>query len=162
MDHHEDMESYLAVIQSHPECAFLWFLSDTPLTEKQQKLLLSCPNLMVSLPIDAPSTASMAKALRRQKTLFGMHKVYQDADAAAYLLSFDHLYSQMVSVGFRSGNVDVVLKKIADRYEENTNRRLQSIIAILEPTLVIILSVIVGLILLSVILPLIGIMTSIG
>ena len=95
MDHHEDMESYLAVIQSHPECAFLWFLSDTPLTEKQQKLLLSCPNLMVSLPIDAPSTASMAKALRRQKTLFGMHKVYQDADAAAYLLSFDHLYSQM-------------------------------------------------------------------
>ena len=67
MDHHEDMESYLAVIQSHPECAFLWFLSDTPLTEKQQKLLLSCPNLMVSLPIDAPSTASMAKALRRQK-----------------------------------------------------------------------------------------------
>ena len=95
MDHHEDMESYLAVIQSHPECAFLWFLSDTPLTEKQQKLLLSCPNLMVSLPIDAPSTASMAKALRHQKTLFGMHKVYQDADAAAYLLSFDHLYSQM-------------------------------------------------------------------
>ena len=95
MDHHEDMESYLAVIQSHPECAFLWFLSDTPLTEKQQKLLLSCPNLMVSLPIDASSTASMAKALRRQKTLFGMHKVYQDADAAAYLLSFDHLYSQM-------------------------------------------------------------------
>ena len=50
---------------------------------------------MVSLPIDAPSTASMAKALRRQKTLFGMHKVYQDADATAYLLSFDHLYSQM-------------------------------------------------------------------
>ena len=103
MDHHEDMESYLAVIQSHPECAFLWFLSDTPLTEKQQKLLLSCPNLMVSLPIDAPSTASMAKALRRQKTLFGMHKVYQDADAAAYLLSFDHLYSQMeVSFSFWS------------------------------------------------------------
>jgi type IV pilus assembly protein PilC len=68
----------------------------------------------------------------------------------------------MVSVGFRSGNVDVVLKKIADRYEETTNRRLQSIIAILEPTLVIILSVIVGLILLSVILPLMGIMTSIG
>ena len=100
MDHHEDMESYLAVIQSHPECAFLWFLSDTPLTEKQQKLLLSCPNLMVSLPIDAPSTASMAKALRRQRTLFGMHKVYQDADAAAYLLSFDHLYSRWNRVSF--------------------------------------------------------------
>ena len=39
---------------------------------------------------------------------------------------------------------------------------MQSIIAVLEPTLVIILSVIVGLILLSVILPLMGIMSSIG
>ena len=75
---------------------------------------------------------------------------------------FSGIDARMVSVGFRSGNVDVVLKKIADRYEETTNRRLQSIIAILEPTLVIILSVIVGLILLSVILPLMGIMTSIG
>lgn len=84
------------------------------------------------------------------------------AEALAGADIFNHLYSQMVSVGFRSGNVDVVLRKIADRYEEHTNRRLQSIIAILEPTLVIILSVIVGLILLSVILPLMGIMTSIG
>ena len=39
---------------------------------------------------------------------------------------------------------------------------MQYIIALLEPTLVIILSVIVGLILLSVILPLMGIMSSIG
>ena len=33
---------------------------------------------------------------------------------------FNHLYCQMVSVGFRSGNVDMVLRKIADRYEEIT------------------------------------------
>ena len=40
--------------------------------------------------------------------------------------------------------------------------KMQSIIAVPEPTLVIILSVIVGLILLSVILPLMGIMSSSG
>lgn len=75
---------------------------------------------------------------------------------------FNNLYSQMVAVGFKSGNVDLVLSKIADSYEKNTDKKLQSIISVLEPTLVIILSVIVGLILLSVILPLMGIMSGIG
>lgn len=75
---------------------------------------------------------------------------------------FNNLYSQMIAVGFKSGRMDTVLTKIADNYEKATDKKIQSIISILEPTLVIILSVIVGMILLSVILPLIGIMTSIG
>lgn len=75
---------------------------------------------------------------------------------------FSRLHSRMVSVGFRSGNIDTVMSRIADSYEKETDRRIQSIISILEPTLVIILSLIVGLILLSVILPLMGIMASIG
>ena len=54
------------------------------------------------------------------------------------------------------------MQKIADSYEKETDERIQSIISVLEPTLVIILSIIVGLILLSVILPLMGIMSSIG
>lgn len=84
------------------------------------------------------------------------------AEALTSSAIFNHLYSQMVAVGFRSGNVDVVLSKIADSYEQHSDRKIQSIISILEPTLVIILSIIVGLILLSVILPLMGIMSSIG
>ena len=54
------------------------------------------------------------------------------------------------------------MKKIAEDYERETDQKLRSIISTLEPTLVIILSLIVGFILLSVILPLIGIMSSIG
>ena len=84
------------------------------------------------------------------------------AEALSQSGIFNNLYSQMIAVGFRSGNVDSVLQKIADRYQERTDHKLQSIISVLEPTLVIILSLIVGLILLSVILPLMGIMTSIG
>ena len=126
--------------------------------------------LTLSSGMDTYSSLDMVAALvgnekMKQKILSCKEAINAGANFAEALTGagiFNHLYSQMVSVGFRSGNVDVVLKKIADRYEENTNRRLQSIIAILEPTLVIILSVIVGLILLSVILPLMGIMTSIG
>ncbi len=75
---------------------------------------------------------------------------------------FSNVHSRMVAIGFRSGNIDTVMQKIADSYEKETDEKMQSIIAVLEPTLVIILSIIVGLILLSVILPLMGIMTSIG
>lgn len=75
---------------------------------------------------------------------------------------FSNLYSQMVSVGFTSGNPDTVLLQIADAYEKQSSKKIQSILSILEPTLVIVLSLIVGMILLSVILPLMGIMSSIG
>lgn len=75
---------------------------------------------------------------------------------------FNHLYTQMIAIGTKSGNMDTVLHRIAANYEKSTDKRIQDFIAILEPTLVIILSVIVGLILLSVIMPLTGIMTSIG
>jgi type IV pilus assembly protein PilC len=75
---------------------------------------------------------------------------------------FTAFYSQMVSVGFKTGSMDVAMKQIAERFEHETQRKIYSFISILEPTLVIILSIIVGMILLSVILPLMGIMTTIG
>lgn len=84
------------------------------------------------------------------------------AEALSQAGIFNHLYSQMIAVGFKSGNVDVVLTKIADSYEKNSDRKMQTLISVIEPTLVIILSIIVGIILLSTILPLMGIMTSIG
>lgn len=83
-------------------------------------------------------------------------------EALANAHIFSNLYSRMVSVGFRSGSVDLVFKQIAQNYDEETEKQLNHIISIIEPTLVIILSLIVGMILLSVLLPLMGIMSSIG
>ena len=84
------------------------------------------------------------------------------AEAISSSKIFSNLYARMISVGFRAGAVDIVMKKIATNYEKETDNKINSIISILEPTLVIVLSIIVGLILLSVILPLMGIMSSIG
>lgn len=75
---------------------------------------------------------------------------------------FSNLYARMISIGFKTGSIDIVMQKIADNYDRETEKKLHSIISILEPTLVIVLSIIVGLILLSVIFPLMGIMSSIG
>ena len=66
----------------------------------------------------------------------------------------------MTSIAGKSGMMDEVMEQIADRSEEELNERITSFLAVLEPTLVIILSVIVGIILLSVMLPLLGIMAG--
>lgn len=75
---------------------------------------------------------------------------------------FSNMYSKMVNIGFKSGAVDKVFKKIADSYDEEIDNSMTNLLSVLEPSLVIILSVIVCLILLSVIMPLMGIMSSIG
>ncbi len=75
---------------------------------------------------------------------------------------FNNLYSRMIAIGVKTGNLDSILAKIAHIYEEQTDKKIRTFISVLEPTLVISLSFVVGLILLSVILPLLSIMTSIG
>ena len=75
---------------------------------------------------------------------------------------FSGMDARMISLGFRTGSADVVLNQIADRLFEETDTSMQRFIGYLEPTLVAVLSVLVGLILLSVMLPLIGIMSQIG
>lgn len=74
---------------------------------------------------------------------------------------FTGVYSRMLSIGSKTGNIDSVMNEIAERYEEELDTRMNNALAVLEPTLVIALSVVVGIILLSVMLPLMGIMSSI-
>jgi len=67
--------------------------------------------------------------------------------------------SRLLSLGVRSGMADVAMADIASRKERDVQDEIDLIISRIEPTLVIITSIIVGIILLSVMLPLMGIMT---
>ena len=72
------------------------------------------------------------------------------------------MYCRMLSIGFKTGTADTVMDEIAHRSEAEVDENIESIINKVEPTLVIIMSLVVGLILLSVMLPLMSIMTTIG
>lgn len=74
---------------------------------------------------------------------------------------FTGVYARMASIGSKTGSMDQVMEQIAELYQEDIDMRMNNLLAILEPTLVILLSLIVGIILLSVMLPLMGIMSSI-
>lgn len=74
---------------------------------------------------------------------------------------FTGLYGKMITLGVKTGSLDEVMEKIAQQYEEEIDGKISSVISILEPTLVAGLSIVVGIILLSVMLPLMSILSSI-
>lgn len=89
--------------------------------------------------------------------------VSQGNDLCEVLLEqgiFSGTYARMATIASRTGVLDEIMDKIAAQYEEDIDARISGMIAAIEPTLVIILSVIVGIILLSVMLPLMGIMSG--
>ena len=75
---------------------------------------------------------------------------------------FSGVYSKMISIGYTTGSLDSVMGKLASLYEEEIDRSLESFVSIIEPILIAVLSVVIGAVLLSVMLPLMGIMSSIG
>ena len=112
----------------------------------------------------AASISGNSKAVEEQQTkcaqLLRSGSSLADAMREAGILSARD--SRMLAMGNRSGLADSAMSEIAKRSERSVQDEINSIVGRIEPTLVVITSVIVGVILLSVMLPLMGIMTSIG
>jgi type IV pilus assembly protein PilC len=68
----------------------------------------------------------------------------------------------MLSVGEKSGTLDVVVEKIAKQYDEEISEALDGVTTRLETLLVIVLSVMVAAVLISVMLPLTSVISSIS
>ena len=75
---------------------------------------------------------------------------------------FTGFYVQMIKVGTKSGRLDSVMAEISDKYEEEADTAMEQMINRFEPTVVAVLAISVGLILLSVMLPLMGVLSAIG
>lgn len=73
---------------------------------------------------------------------------------------FSGIYSRMASVGNKAGALDNVMAQIADLYQDEIDTRINNTLSVIEPALIIVLSIIVGVILMSVMFPLLGIMSS--
>ena len=69
---------------------------------------------------------------------------------------------RLLSLGQKSGSSDTVMEEVARRLSDESEAALDARVSKVEPTLVLVTSLLVGLILLSVMLPLMHIMTAIG
>lgn len=70
--------------------------------------------------------------------------------------------SRLIALGARTGSAEAVMAEIAQRSERRALENVDAAVGRVEPALVVIISVVVGAVLLSVMLPLMGIMSSLG
>ena len=91
-----------------------------------------------------------------------MGKGYGIAQAAYDERLFEPVYGRMLLAGERSGSLESVLHKLTNLLEEHCASLVDRLVGIVDPVLSGVLMLAVGLSLLSVMLPLIGMMNSIG
>lgn len=75
---------------------------------------------------------------------------------------FSGLDASLISIGFRTGSAEDALTRISQSSQQAAEETLQNIISAIEPTLTAFLSILTGIILVSVMLPLLNLMASIG
>ena len=75
---------------------------------------------------------------------------------------FDDLVINMVEVGEQTGELDRMLRKVANRYETEVDRTIESTFRVIEPILLVVLAVFVGFIVFALFSPLLKLMESIG
>lgn len=73
---------------------------------------------------------------------------------------FSGMDARLLTVGDRTGSMDEAMERIAARCQEDLDTSMGNAVSVIEPTLVAVLSIIVGLILLSVMMPLMGILSG--
>lgn len=83
-------------------------------------------------------------------------------DSISKLSIFSSMHLQMLNMGQRTGDMDVVMNKLTYIYENDADQAISNYVALIEPALLGFLSLLVGAILISVMLPLMNIMSSLG
>ena len=104
------------------------------------------------------SDRSAAEKVQAVRTGLDAGKTFADAISDAEI--FEELYGRMVRMGCATGREDQVLGKLSELYEEQAEADISRLISIIEPTLVALLTIVIGAVLLSVMLPMAGILSS--
>lgn len=75
---------------------------------------------------------------------------------------FPPMVYHMIHIGEETGNMETMLDKIADYYEDEVANYTQAMMTIMEPIIIILLAIIVGVILIAVLMPMMSLYNSIG
>ena len=113
--------------------------------------------MATKLLADTPGAVQRCKNCRKQ--------LLQGADLVVALEENDlltHSNCRLLTLGMRSGTGDEIIETISQRMQAEVQESLESLVSKVEPALVLITSGLVGVILLSVMLPLMNIMAAIG
>ncbi len=74
----------------------------------------------------------------------------------------DDIVVNMIDVGEETGELDTMLNKIADNYDEEVENAVESLVSLLEPLMIVVLGGIIGYIVIALFLPLITLITKLS
>ncbi|MDP7005926.1 MAG: type II secretion system F family protein [Phycisphaerales bacterium] len=101
-----------------------------------------------------------------EKALTGVHDSIREGESVADPLReakvCDSIVVNMIEVGEETGDLDVMLMKVADNYDEEVDVAVTALLSLLEPMLVVVLGGIVGTIVLALFLPLVKMIESVS
>ena len=101
-----------------------------------------------------------------EKALTGVHNSIREGESVADPLReakvCDSIVVNMIEVGEETGDLDVMLMKVADNYDEEVDVAVTALLSLLEPMLVVVLGGIVGTIVLALFLPLVKMIESVS
>lgn len=120
-------------------------------------LLRSGIPVVEGLRVVAPSVGGLAGGLRRV-LVTAADRVEQGAELSAALddpFWFDAEFQRLVEVGEAGGDLAPLLERIGHRYERQGRRLIDRLAALLEPAVILVLAVLVGVVVMSAILPLV-------
>lgn len=99
-----------------------------------------------------------------EKALMKVHDSIREGESFAEPLRLsktcDAIVVNMIDVGEETGEMDQMLLKIADNYDEEVDVAVASLVSLLEPLMVVVLGVIVGTIVVAMFLPLVAMIQS--
>lgn len=73
---------------------------------------------------------------------------------------FPPLVSHMIAIGEKTGEVESMLKKVAETYDNQVDTRVATLTSLLEPVMIVIMSVVIGFIVFSIMLPIFNMSNS--
>jgi type IV pilus assembly protein PilC len=74
----------------------------------------------------------------------------------------DDIVVNMIDVGEETGDLDTMLNKIADNYDEEVETAVESLVSLLEPIMIVVLGGIIGFIVIALFLPLISLISKLA
>lgn len=100
------------------------------------------------------------------RTLKNVHNSIRQGDTFAAPLrqskTVDLIVTNMVAVGEETGDLDKMLLKVADQFDEHVDVLVDSLMSLLEPVMILVLGAIVGVVVMAIFLPMIQIITGLS
>jgi type IV pilus assembly protein PilC len=123
-------------------------------------LLASGVSILEALDITARTAGNriIEDALQEARTSIGGGETISTPLAEADV--FPPMVMQMVNVGEQTGELDKMLGKIADYYEEEVDAAVDSLTSIIEPVIIVYLGVVIGGMVLAMYMPLFSMMET--